>query len=70
MIRSLLPLLLHTIYDPVIFSRYVHLKLGHRFHALLKICSDHDDIVPLNLYWLIHDRLDQSNGSQRGQIAI
>ena len=21
----------------------VHLKLGHHFHALLKVCSDHDD---------------------------
>ena len=33
--------------EPVIFSHCVHLKLGHRFHALLKVCSDHDDIVPL-----------------------
>ena len=34
-------------------------KLGHRFHALLKVCSDRDDIVPLKLvciqmimYWV------------------
>ena len=34
--------------EPVIFSHCVHLnKLGHRFHALLKVCSDRDDIVPL-----------------------
>ena len=33
--------------EPVIFSHCVHLKLGHRFHALLKACSDRDDIVPL-----------------------
>ena len=33
--------------EPVIFSHCVHLKLGHRFHALLKVCSDGDDIVPL-----------------------
>ena len=25
------------------------LKLGYRFHALLKVCSDRDDAVPLNL---------------------
>ena len=28
-------------------SHCVHLKLGHRFHALLKVCSGRDDIVPL-----------------------
>ena len=28
--------------------RYCPFKLGHRFHALLKVCSDRDDIVPLN----------------------
>ena len=32
--------------EPVIYSHYVHLKLGHRFHALLKVCSRHDNIVP------------------------
>ena len=31
----------------LIFSHCVHLKLGHRFNALLKVCSDRDDIVPL-----------------------
>ena len=30
-----------------ILIKWVHLKLGHRFHALLKFCSDHDDTVPL-----------------------
>ena len=34
--------------EPVIFSHCIHLKLGHRFHALLKVCSDHDYIVPLS----------------------
>ena len=34
--------------EPVIFSQCVHLKLGHRFHALLKVYSDRDDTVPLN----------------------
>ena len=33
--------------EPVIFSYSVHLKLGHWFHALLKVCSDHDDTAPL-----------------------
>ena len=32
--------------EPVIFS---HLKLGQQFYALLKVCSDHDDIVPLTM---------------------
>ena len=29
--------------EPVIFSHCVHLKLGHLFHYLLKLCSDRDD---------------------------
>ena len=33
--------------EPVILSHCAHLKLWHRFHALLKVCSDCDDIVPL-----------------------
>ena len=33
--------------DPVFSSHCVHLKLGHRFYALLKVCSDRDDTVPL-----------------------
>ena len=33
--------------EPVIFSHCVHLELGHQFRALLKVCSDCDDIVPL-----------------------
>ena len=38
--------------EPVIFIHCVVLKLGHRFHALLKVCSDRDDTVPLKLtYW-------------------
>ena len=35
--------------EPVIFSHCVHPKLGHRFYALLEVCSDCDDIVPINL---------------------
>ena len=30
----------------IIFSHWVNLKLGHRFHALSKVCSDRDDTVP------------------------
>ena len=30
--------------EPVIFIHCVHLKLGHRFHALLKVCSDRDEM--------------------------
>ena len=33
--------------EPVIVSHCVHLQLGHRFHALLKVRSDRDDNVPL-----------------------
>ena len=29
------------------FSHCVHIKLGHRFHALLKVCPDCNNIVPL-----------------------
>ena len=42
----------------VIFSHWVHLKLGHRFHALSKVCTDRDDIVPLmviTIYPLVDD---------------
>ena len=31
--------------EPVIFSQCVHLKLGHRFHALLKDCSNREYIL-------------------------
>ena len=32
--------------EPVMFSHCIHLnKLGHRFHALLQVRSDHDDGV-------------------------
>ena len=34
--------------EPVIFSHCVHLKVGHRFHALLKVCSERDDVVNLS----------------------
>ena len=33
--------------EPVIISHCVNLTLGHRFHALLIVCFDRDDIVPL-----------------------
>ena len=35
--------------EPVTFSYCVHLKLGHRFHALLKLCCDHDNAVTLSM---------------------
>ena len=35
--------------EPVIFSHCVHLKLRHRFYALLKVCSDRDDCL-LNFF--------------------
>ena len=31
-------------------TRTMILKLGYRFHALLKFCSDGDDTVPLSTY--------------------
>ena len=34
--------------EAVLFGHCVHLELGHRFHALFKVCSDHDDIVSLS----------------------
>ena len=43
--KVILPLLLHKWAGN--FQPFVHLKLGHRFHALLKVCSDHDD-CPFN----------------------
>ena len=36
------------------FSLCIHLKLGHRFHALLKVCSDRDDTVPLIRDDIVH----------------
>ena len=36
--------------EPVIFSHCVHFKLGHRFHALMRVCSDRDDTVPLMIW--------------------
>ena len=50
---KIIPLMMRSYYscccinEAVMVSHCVHLKLGHRFHALLKVCSDHDDIVPL-----------------------
>ena len=38
-----------SINEPVICIHSV-LKLRHRFHALLKICSDRDDTAPLKEY--------------------
>ena len=35
-------------------SHCVHYKLGHRFHALLKVCSDRDDAAPLNINLHVH----------------
>ena len=43
---------------PVIFSHCVHLKLGHRFHVLLKVCSDRDDYcldLDFHVYTYISD---------------
>ena len=37
--------------ESVSFSHCVHLKVGQRFHALLKVCSDRDDTVPLNVHF-------------------
>ena len=52
--------------EPVIFSHCVHLKLGHRFRALLKVCSDRDDTAPLRgKQILIHASHDQ----QRAQLS-
>ena len=31
-----------------IFSHCVRVKLGHRFHTLLKVCSHRDNTAPLN----------------------
>ena len=45
--------------QPVIFSHCVHRKLGHRFHAQLKVCSDRDDVVPLNVYVCVRSLLFQ-----------
>ena len=39
----------HEDWQPIIFSHCVHLKLGHRFHALLKVCFDYDDTVALSV---------------------
>ena len=45
--KVILPLLA-LMYETVISSHCVHLKLGHRFNALLKVCSDHNASVPLS----------------------
>ena len=39
--------------EPVIISHCAHLKLGHRFHAPSKVCSDRDDVVPLKGMYII-----------------
>ena len=33
---------------------FVHLKLGHRFHAMLKVSSHRDDIVPYMEFHICH----------------
>ena len=33
-----------------------HLKLGHQFHALIKVCSVRDDIVPLKAHLWYFDK--------------
>ena len=40
-------------YMTVMFSHCAHVKLGHRFHALLKVRSDRDNIVPLTVRFMI-----------------
>ena len=40
--------------EPVILNHCVNLKLGHRFHALLKVCFDRDDTVPLIFNVIVH----------------
>ena len=40
--------------EPVIFSHCVHLELGHRFHALSKVCSDRDDTAPLMVHLMVY----------------
>ena len=49
MIRSYYRCCCIHVNKPVHFSHCDHLKLGHWFHALLKVCSDRDDIVPLTI---------------------
>ena len=41
--------------EPVIFSHCVHLKWGHRFHALWEVCSDRVDrgCVGQCIFWSI-----------------
>ena len=49
MIRTYMYYRCCCINEPVIFSHRVHLKLGHRFHALLKVPSDRDGTGHLNI---------------------
>ena len=46
----------YWINEPVISSHCVYLKLGHRFHALLKDCSDLDDVQH---WWLTDDQINE-----------
>ena len=47
MIRSYYRCCYIHVNEPVILSHCVHLKLWHRFHALLNVCSDRDNTIPL-----------------------
>ena len=49
--------------EPVFFSNCVQRKLWHRFHALLKVCSDRDDIVPLKSINQVKSVLKISKGN-------
>ena len=40
--------------EPVIINHFVPLKVGHRFHALLKVFSDRDDTVPFKVSVQMH----------------
>ena len=56
--------------EPVIFSHRVNLKLGHRFHALLKVCAGRDYIVPL-MSMSVYDFtcIAQQNATQNSDFA-
>ena len=49
---------------------HVHLKLGHRFHALLKVCSDRDNTVPLTSATVQHKlvKLDFAQPNAGGKL--
>ena len=45
--------MLRCINESVVFSHHVPLKLGPRFHALLKVRYDRDDIAPLRTLFFV-----------------